>query len=70
MLVQWLNGGIVVRESQSKITLARASLAVGIVCVVLAFWALMQGEAHDGVFGLALGAFLLACWRWGLARSK
>lgn len=59
-----------VRESQSKITLARASLAVGIVCVALAFWALMQGEAHDGVFGLALGAFLLACWRWALPRSE
>lgn len=58
------------RESQPKITLAMASLAVGIVCVVLACRSLIQGEAHDGVFGLALGAFLLACWRWGLARSK
>jgi hypothetical protein len=52
------------------ITLAKLSLLVATMCMVLAGWSLIQGEIHDTIFGLCLGAFLLWCWRWGLRQPR
>lgn len=50
-------------------TFAKLSLVVGILCLALAGWSLIQGEVHDAIFGLGLGVFLLWCWRWTLGQS-
>jgi hypothetical protein len=50
--------------------LEKLLLLVGVVCVVLAGWSLMEGELREAIFGFALGAFLLWCWRWGLKLSR
>jgi len=52
------------------ITFPKILLFVGLMCLTLAAWSLVQGEAEDALLGLGLGAFLLLCWRWALAQSR
>jgi hypothetical protein len=52
------------------ITFAKILLLVGIMCLALAGWSLIQGETRDAIFGLGLGAFLLLCWRWALGHPR
>jgi hypothetical protein len=52
------------------ITFPKLLLFVGIMCLVLAGWSLIQGESGDALFGLGLGALLLLCWRWALGQSR
>jgi len=52
------------------ITFPKVLLWVGVMCLALAGWALIQGESRDAIFGFGLSAFLLLCWRWALRQSK
>ena len=52
------------------IVFAKLLLAVGVMCLALAGWSLIQGEFGDSLYGLGLGAFLLLNWRWALGRSR
>jgi hypothetical protein len=45
-------------------------LLVGLMCLALAGWSLIQGEFSDAIFGVGLGTFLLLCWRWALGQPK
>jgi hypothetical protein len=51
-------------------TFAKVLLLVGIMCLALAGWSMMQGEIRDVIFGFGLGGFLLMCWRWTLGQSS
>jgi hypothetical protein len=52
------------------ITFPKLLLAVGVMCLALAGWSLIEGEGRDAIFGLGLGVFLLLCWRWALGQSR
>lgn len=54
---------------RSLITFPKLLLFVGIMCLALASWALLQGEFREAIFGFGLGALLLLIWRWALAQS-
>lgn len=51
-------------------TFATLLLLGGIMCLALAGWSLIQGEAGDAIFGLGLGVLLLLYWHWALGRSR
>lgn len=52
------------------ITLPRVLLFVGVMCLALAGWSLIQGDTDDALRGLGLGALLLLFWRWEKSAIK
>lgn len=52
------------------VVLSKLSLFVGLMCLALAVWSLIQQEVGDALLGFGLGTLLLLYWRWALAQSK
>lgn len=61
---------MLVRSLRLMVRFEALLMLVGIMCLALGAWSLMQGEVRDAIFGVGLGAFLLLCWRWALDRPR
>jgi hypothetical protein len=49
---------------------AKVALGVALICLLLAGWSLIRGEAGEAMLGLGFGVLLLLYWRWALAHGS
>jgi len=50
--------------------LRRNLLIIGIGCLILAIWSILQGEIRDALLGVFLATVLLLQWRYRVARTR